>query len=377
MRRWSLLLVLLWVASSAEAAPPGLTLLEVETAGVPVVPNGVSDDGRIAAGVVQDAQLGPIFWIDGERQIGFPIVGGPPGAGGTVYTGVSGDGTTLVGFQFSDVTNQSVAIRADPVARQGLALPTFGDGLSATAADVSRDGGVIVGSGRRLGGGNEAAVWVNDEIQGLGFLAGDTESLARGVTRDGTIVVGASGGRAVLWDEGTAVELTGFGSDTASSLAQSVASDGAVVVGDLVLDSGATRGFVWEAGNVLVLGDLSGGDDESHLLDVAGDGQRAVGWSDSSRGDQAVIWDPVRGLRSLEDALVNEFGIDPGLFGGIDRLQRATSISEDGRVISGIGIFDGSTNPFLVVLPEPASAWLLGAGLAALASFGRRQRFRA
>ena len=47
----------------------------------------------------------------------------------------------------------------------------------------------------------------------------------------------------------------------------------------------------------------------------------------------ATFWDPIGGIQSLTDVLVNDFGLD---LGGV-QLRRATYISDDGLIIAGRG----------------------------------------
>jgi len=84
----------------------------------------------------------------------------------------------------------------------------------------------------------------------------------------------------------------------------------------------------------------------------------------------AFIWDPEIGMRSL-GAYLESLGVD---LGGWD-LWSATGISADGKTIVGYG-----ENPlhqeeaFIAVIPEPATAVLVGFGLAGLAVTGRRRK---
>ncbi|MFM7907659.1 MAG: PEP-CTERM sorting domain-containing protein, partial [Microcystis sp.] len=69
---------------------------------------------------------------------------------------------------------------------------------------------------------------------------------------------------------------------------------------------------------------------------VSGDGSVVVGYSESANGDEAFIWNSTQGMRSLQQVLTNDYGLDlTGWF-----LDRANAISADGLTVVGFG-----TNP--------------------------------
>jgi hypothetical protein len=66
---------------------------------------------------------------------------------------------------------------------------------------------------------------------------------------------------------------------------------------------------------------------------VSGDGTLVVGAGETAQGVEAFVWDSIHGMRSLQDLLTQDFGLD--LTGW--RLFEATGISADGRTIIGNG----------------------------------------
>jgi hypothetical protein len=109
--------------------------------------------------------------------------------------------------------------------------------------------------------------------------------------------------------------------------------------------------------------------------DISGDGSIVVGGasatSESSLPFKATIWSAALGERDLADLLRSDYGLASAFAGWGD--TRASGISGDGLAITGYGTNpDGNQEAWLVILPEPASALLLAAGLAGLGAGSRR-----
>jgi len=66
---------------------------------------------------------------------------------------------------------------------------------------------------------------------------------------------------------------------------------------------------------MLGLGDLLGGSFSSTAKGVSADGAVVVGWSDSGSGNEAFLWTSGGGTRSLNDVLINDFGLGSSLAG--------------------------------------------------------------
>jgi probable HAF family extracellular repeat protein len=81
------------------------------------------------------------------------------------------------------------------------------------------------------------------------------------------------------------------------------------------------------------LGDLPGGSFNGHAYSVSADGSVVVGASDSALGREAFIWDSANGMRSLNDVLRKDFGLDLAGY----TLTEAHGISDDGLTIVGYG----------------------------------------
>ena len=97
---------------------------------------------------------------------------------------------------------------------------------------------------------------------------------------------------------------------TFESSARGVSADGSVIVGFGQSASGR-EAFVWTSGGGMVgLGELPGGDFESGATDVSADGSVVVGLGTSASGREAFIWDDANGMRNLRDVLVNDLFLD-------------------------------------------------------------------
>lgn len=86
------------------------------------------------------------------------------------------------------------------------------------------------------------------------------------------------------------------------------------------------------------------GSTRSEALAVSGDGSAIVGFS----GDAAFIWDPINGMRDLKTVLETSIGLE---LTGID-LEKATGISDDGRVVAGIASHLNGGEAWIAVLNE-------------------------
>lgn len=209
------------------------------------------------------------------------------------------------------------------------------------ALDVSSDGAAVVGVSSWLDDG-EGFYWT--EALGflpLGFLRGDSSSQAMAVAGDGGPVVGLSLGpprspalppslRAFRWTPGRGIHGLGTLPDrTGPGRALGISSDGDVIVGQFDFEA-----FRWTAADGMVgLGFLPG-HTTSVALDVSSDGNRIVGYSLADDGNQdAFLWTPDGGMRSLEEILI----VDEGLDLADVELLTANSISDDGQVIAGSG----------------------------------------
>jgi probable HAF family extracellular repeat protein len=259
---------------------------------------------------------------------------------------VSDDGTVIVGQGWGPVDLEAVRWVNGVIQSLGHSV----------ANDVSADGSVIVGQRFR---------WENGVVTTLG-------GTATGVSADASVMAGydgfAPGSQALRWENGVATGLGDLPGGVFFSQALDVSRDGAVVVGYGTSSSGR-EAFRWENGVMVGLGDFPGGGFDSVASAVSGDGSVVLGGGVSDLGGEPFLWDATHGMRRLQSVLEG-LGLD--LTGWT--LGSAADISADGLTIVGEGLNpEGYGEAWIAVIPEPATALLLGGGLLALALARRRR----
>ena len=234
----------------------------------------------------------------------------------------------------------------------------------------SDDGHRLIGTGAN--DGSVLSWWAQDVSNNTHFGYVPENGYSRvygGISPDGSSLLGSSKvtpestiWTPTHWDWDTGVAT--FLSELAGGVSDS-STDGNIVVGG---ESGiATR---WTLGaEKIVMGDLPGGMERSWATSVSADGSVAIGYGHDADGKKPILWDEIHGLRNLQLALTNQYGLD---LTGWD-LVEATGISGDGTAIVGWGTNpDGVTEGWIARIPEPTTAMLLA--LPMLAAIRRRRR---
>jgi probable HAF family extracellular repeat protein len=348
---------------------------------------GVSADGSAVAGTAfldPPIEIQAFHWTRREGMIGLGVL---PLSHASAAVGISGDGRTVVGRSLGDLRYQ--AFRWSPGAgMRGVGFLRPQDTASIANA-ASFDGGFIVGSsGSYDTQKQEAFRWTEASgMTGLGILPGGAQwgSAAAGVSADGSVVVGNSGSSDTLgfeafrWTESTGMVGLGFLSGRQDSIARAVSADGRVIVG-----ASGRRAFRWtEEDGMVAIAD--GGEGSSAIAYAASaDGSVVVG----EVAERAFIWDEAHGLRDLTD-LLRASGALAGFPDTV--LVRASGVSADGTVLVGDGRpFHLDTGDMLVwratldtnatVVPLPPAAWAglvgLAVSLKAVGSVARTRRAR-
>lgn len=319
---------------------------------------GLSADGSVVTGSSVSAvgRLEAFRWSQATGMVGLGLLPGGTGAS-TVLSqsrGISADGTTIVGASSSANSTFEAFRWTQATGMVSLGGLPSGNVASSDANGVSADGSVIVGTGFGFAGSTinatEAFRWTQQTgYVGLGVLPGTNtrSSSANGVSADGSVVVGQSafspnssfdGRQAYRWTQGTGMVglgyLPGASTTNAASVANGVSADGSVVVGQSDSASGR-QAFRWtQEGGMIGLGFLPGFSSSSNALGVSADGSIVFGTISSGSANQAFIWDASNGMKSVQQLLVNDFGLD--LTGW--QLTTMRGISADGLTLIGNGL---------------------------------------
>lgn len=358
-------------AARAGAIFTGLGLLP---AGTPTEAWGVSGDGSTAVGG-SVARLGyeAIRWTASGGLAGLGFM---PGGSASNAQAISGDGSTVVGFGLNSA-NQGEAFRW--TASGGMVgLGFLPGGTVSGAYGVSADGTTVVGYSQN-GSDTQAIRWTAlGGMVGLGALPGWNYSNALGASADGSVIVGWGNRNpngdldyylppeAFRWTSAGGIEGLGFLPGQTDSFAAGVSADGSTIAG-----RSGTEAFRWTASEGMIGLGVVPGWISSLPWSMSADGSTIVGTGADSAGvRRAFIWDAVHGMRDLSAVLSAE-GADLSNW----VLTDATAVSDDGRTIVGFGTDPtGQTQAWIAMLPEPGTDALLLASLLGLAAARRRGR---
>ena len=251
---------------------------------------------------------------------------------------VSADGSVVVGVYF-DVFGPVRGYRWT----YGGAVQFFNgfpDGTNSNIAyATSDDASVMVGSAAKGGSNHEAYRWTSATgMVGLGRPAGG-ESLASGISANGTTIVGhqiAAGGglsQGFFWTPASGRVLLGdLAGGSVQSSPQAVSADGLVVVGYSSSTLGS-EAFRWVNGVMTGMGDLPGGVVGSNALDISDDGSIIVGTGTTALGSEAFFWNG-GSMFNLREVLAAKLGVPLENW----RLTAAAGVSADGRTVAGSAI---------------------------------------
>lgn len=224
--------------------------------------NAVSADGMVVVGKGTSYAIGctctvamteAFRWANGV-MVGLGYLPGDGFGSSSWASGVSADGSVVVG----DASNGSYtqAFRWTGGMMTGLG-DLSGSVFGSSASGVSADGSVVVGMARNVFA-SEAFRWTGGVMVGLGYLPGGSSSFANAVSADGLVVVGGSsstlGGQAFRWIGGVMTGLGDLEGGDFGSVARGVSADGSVVVGigSVVAATIGASGlvpFVWTQAN--------------------------------------------------------------------------------------------------------------------------------
>ena len=340
------------LASNALAQTPGFHAIDA-----PAGPAGsskafgLSGNGQVAAGSITDATgLHGMVWTGQTGRYDFGVESGVPSR--TSALGISADASTVVGSATGTATH-SEAFRW-----RGLgtyeSLGVVAGAMDATAYATSADGSVVVGESSIGATGPSVAFRWSQETGMEPLPIGGTNSYGRGVSGDGSRVVGirhdlAGHINAFLWTRETGVQILPHLNGT-DSAAFAVNDDGRIVVG---WSGQRPQATLWRDGVPMGLGYSIGRD--TTAFGVSGDGTVVVG--DISLNvlplSEGFVWTQGTGMMTIYDYLAfHGVLVPPGW-----ELWHLTCVSGDGNTIGGWGQApDGSLQGFVATVPSPATA---------------------
>ena len=254
---------------------------------------------------------------------------------------------------------------------------------SSVARDIN-DQGHVVGYGEKNSTGTNgnsitprgrAFLWdVENGMRDLGVPSEGGFSYAIGINDAGQIVgdgdLSASYGP-ILWNESGERQSLGLPPGGVQGSALKI-NDLGQAVGEIFIPGRATQAVLWDATGEPLLLDAALETGESYAYGVNNLGQ-VVGAAWTERGDSGFLWDRVGGMRFLDDLVDPEIGWS---------LFEALALNDRGWITGQGRSPDGGIRGFLLVaedavpalVPLPAPAMLLTAGLAMLGATARRKR---
>lgn len=311
-------------------------------------------------------------WTSATGMLGL----GTPAAGSSAANAVSADGSVIVG-RFNNGTNDEAFRWTAAGGLQGLGVLDQG---RSEAFGVSAAGSVIVGiAGREAencgflimkpcpppAGTEQGFRWTQGTgMIGVGTLpvAGQNGTIARGISADGSVIVGDAFGyllfcfpehgggcvyfksptHAFRWSSATGIQdITG---NASNSVAKSISGDGVHIVGS----AGALGAAQWTATEGFISLGLANATPVAN--DVSSDGSVIVGGGGQGL---AFIWRSQAAY--LKPVLMMLYGLN--LTGWT--LTEATGISSDGRTIAGTGVNPGGKSEAWIAtldsLPDTAA----------------------
>ena len=282
---------------------------------------------------------------------------------------ISADGSTIVGNGGGGHPERQVAFRWTQ-APGPVPLQFGGSSYPGVAWNVNGDGTTVVGSRQDVAGRNKALRWTQPGNVDLLFTD-ISETLARDISSDGSVILGQTGPRIFVWTESEAITFI-EGTTNASGVQPTISSNGQVVVGSDIIGAGPNglTAFRWTRDNGLQhLGPLPDGKRTRSATGVSADGSVVTGNSELDIddliavpgtsigvGSEPFIWDETHGLRYLFDVLRDDYGLAGALAGWSD-FATVRGISGDGRTIVGLGVNPaGNGEAWIAHLGPPTQA---------------------
>jgi probable HAF family extracellular repeat protein len=287
----------------------------------------LNGNGRVAVGDCQVNAVRTAFWW--KPSIGTKAL---PATGASSATALTYDGTFVVGYAFSDGSTSGVSWLNGSGALGYQGLSYGGNATDSHATAVSDDGKLVAGGSESSNGAPRAVRWVDHTPELLG--GGHDEIYAKAMNGAGTVIVGYAydPDAAIKWTPAKGLVNLPLPEGEDRGQAFGISHDGQVVVGE----SGG-QALRWVA------------DAAPEALGILGIGRAANETGDvivGSSGGEAMIWDKVLGPRLISDVLFEQGVTLTGW-----TLSEAVAVSGDGHVVAGNGSLAGVQQAWLARLP--------------------------
>ncbi|MFO0786400.1 MAG: hypothetical protein U0573_08625 [Phycisphaerales bacterium] len=353
MKRPLLLATLASASASTLAAPPVIYNLGIYPGGTESHGAAVSDDGTYVTGYGDFISGASQFFYAFRWSIagGLINLGTPPAISFTAGNSMSATGNAIAGNGGNKLFRWT---SSGGMQNLGL-LPTGTLGL---ATGISGDGTIVVGYSNVAGGNTYGVRWTSPGVlvQLPTLPGGAFGSSAYGISSDGSTIVGGStwtgaGYHACRWLPGNIVQDLGALPTATDSRAYAISKDNMVIVGDCQMPGG-DRMFRYVSASMQNLGTPLGSTD-SYSRSTNWDGKVVTGRAKVGTNTyRAAYWSTSVGMKDLASWVTSLGG---NLTGWV--LLEAWGVSNDGSTIAGTGTFNGATRAFVIKgLPCPSTA---------------------
>lgn len=369
------------MSAASLAQAPSLTLLGVPPGRQSAFASGLSADGRTVVGYTRDFN-GTDRAYSWTEAGGFNEFGSLPGVPTpTQAQGVSADGSVVIGFsETSD--GPGTPLRASSFRYSGgtyQTIPNAPGYNKSEATGISGNASVVVGKIGVVGGPFLPMRWT----PGAGMQhvdlpqASDLAGWFTGVSRDGSTAIGVSlrdfdGFEAYSYSQSGGWRHLPAPAGTGSvydSRSYGVNADGSLIVGSVQPSGARSKAVLWRDGSAVDMGTF-GVDWSMTAVATSDDGSIIVGGG--HRGDieldAAGIWINGSGAVNLQDYLASLGVFTPAGW----RLAGCGEVTPDGRTILGVASRGSVYQPFIATIPSPSG--LAMATLALALTLGRRRR---
>jgi len=355
--------IAIWLCVTAAAGQtPSFALVGFAPGNTSSVVLGLSQDGSVGVGASGGVVSVAFRWTAAGGREDYGLLPGMPAQ--TWAKAVSSNGTVIAGsIAGNPIESASVRIGSGLVQDLGI-LPNH---HSSRALAVSGDGTIVVGQNMAGSGTNytsgKAFRWTAQTgMQPMPHLrAGGSLTQARGISRDGTTIVGMSqfdgtGGpiEAFRWTQsGGMVPLPNLpGATILETFANAANADGSVIVGNAA--SATPQNYYhavrWTAAGIQDLGVLPGRIN-SHAYATSDDGNVIGGISAVFPNETPFVWTPLTGRIPLADHLASSGVIVPQGW----TLKNLWAISGDGNTFAGeVRSAAGIDQGFVATVPAPS-----------------------